>query len=218
MALEIDVVLLCPLDPTLPPFVLAVFPQQHMLSAHVHLRRWGILEQLLAERGMYVVTHGVDGAAPHLAAEQTRQPDASLPARPRAPRGHRPHIHPGTVGGGGQRAAHGRPVSTAGRGTGHRPWAHREAPPISKPMQFLHHGQRAAPLKHACARAQHELNNQRCSVCPCWAPSPPAAMGAFTPRLMYRYLRVILILKDDFDTNKDAGRGAMVRIICTRPC
>ncbi len=79
MASEIDVVLLCPLNPTLPPFVLAVFPQQHLLSAHVHLRRWGVLEQLLAERGMYVVTHGVDGAAPHLVAEQTRQPDASLP-------------------------------------------------------------------------------------------------------------------------------------------
>ncbi len=79
MASEADVLLLCPLDPMLPPFVLGVFPQQHLLGAHVHLRRWAVAEELLAERGMYVVTHGVDGAAPHLLAEQTRQPDASLP-------------------------------------------------------------------------------------------------------------------------------------------
>ncbi len=80
MASELDALLLCPLDPMLPSFVLAVFPQQHSVNACVHLLRWAVAEEQLARFGMFVVTHGVDGAAPHLLAEQTRQPRASLPS------------------------------------------------------------------------------------------------------------------------------------------
>ena len=75
-ATEVDVLLLSPLDPTLPSFVLGLFPQQHLVKAQVHLRRWAVAEELLERFGMFVVMHGADGAAPHLLAQKTRQPNA----------------------------------------------------------------------------------------------------------------------------------------------
>ncbi len=76
VATELDALLLCPLDPTLPPFMLAVFPQQHSVNARVHLLRWVFAEEQLARFGMFVITH----AAPHLPAEQTRQLCLSQPS------------------------------------------------------------------------------------------------------------------------------------------
>jgi hypothetical protein len=79
IAAEVNVLLLCPLDPSKPSFVLGLFPQQHLQCADIHLQRWATAEEHLERFGMYVVTHGVDGAAPHLLAEKVRQPHCTLP-------------------------------------------------------------------------------------------------------------------------------------------
>lgn len=76
---EVDVLMLCPLDPTRAAYVLAVFPQRHIMPADVYLRRWAVAERELETYGAFVVSHGVDGAAPHLRAEKVRQPGVCVP-------------------------------------------------------------------------------------------------------------------------------------------
>lgn len=76
---EVDVLMLCPLDPSKPAYVLAVFPQQHIMPAEVYLLRWAVAERELETHGAFVISHGVDGAAPHLRAEKARQPNACIP-------------------------------------------------------------------------------------------------------------------------------------------
>jgi hypothetical protein len=85
LASEVDVLLLCPLNPILPAFVLAVFPQLHQPDANVYLARWTTAEYHLQQRGLFIVSHAADGAAPHLRAQKARQPYSILSASSATP-------------------------------------------------------------------------------------------------------------------------------------
>lgn len=83
-ASEVDILVLAPLDPSIPPYLLALFPQQHLSTADVYLQRWAIAARELERYGAYIISHGVDGAAPHLCAEKSRQPNGCIPLSARA--------------------------------------------------------------------------------------------------------------------------------------
>ncbi len=78
IATQVDVLLLNPLDPLLPSFVLAVFPQSGHVNARVIATRWAIADDCLAFFGAIVLAHGSDGDEAHMRAMKERQHVPSL--------------------------------------------------------------------------------------------------------------------------------------------
>lgn len=72
IATEADVLVLCPLDPALPGFVVGIFPQTGNQKTSMHLQRRDVICNQLAALGMYVVSHGADGDAAQLSAMKQR--------------------------------------------------------------------------------------------------------------------------------------------------
>lgn len=65
---QADVLLLCPLLPNFPSFVLAVFPQRATPVREVIAKRWSIATDLCEKYGMFVISRCSDGAPSQLAA------------------------------------------------------------------------------------------------------------------------------------------------------
>lgn len=77
IATQVDVYLLCPLDPTLPSFVLGIFPQNGRVDSDIIAMRWAIIDDCLAHFGLVVIAHCADGDSSHLSAMQRRQYSAA---------------------------------------------------------------------------------------------------------------------------------------------
>ena len=73
LANNIDVVLLNPLDPRIPSFVLGVFPRAARVTADVIQQMWAVAVDELDARGLYVVATGADGDSAHLSAMKKRR-------------------------------------------------------------------------------------------------------------------------------------------------
>lgn len=73
IATHVNVLVLVPLDPAVPPPVLAVFPQVGKPVASTYLQRWAVANDMLADVGLFVVSHDCDGDSAQLRAETRRQ-------------------------------------------------------------------------------------------------------------------------------------------------
>lgn len=73
LANNVDVVLLNPLDPRIPSFVLGVFPRAQRVTADVIRQMWAVAVDELDSRGLYVVAIGADGDSAHLSAMKKRR-------------------------------------------------------------------------------------------------------------------------------------------------
>ncbi len=72
MATQVDVMLLNPLDPRYPSFVLAIFPQNGPVDNEVVSMRWSIATDLLERQGLAVLSYGGDGDPAQLKAMKDR--------------------------------------------------------------------------------------------------------------------------------------------------
>lgn len=72
LGLKLEAILINPLDPKIPSFVLAIFCDVQR-DAATHLARWETVDKLLySESGLNVLSHGCDGDPSHLSAQRTR--------------------------------------------------------------------------------------------------------------------------------------------------
>ncbi len=66
IATQVDTILVNPIDPRFPSFVLAIFAQKGPVQKTTHQQRWSTVIYQLQQHGLYVISNGADGDAAHM--------------------------------------------------------------------------------------------------------------------------------------------------------